>query len=131
MSYLDCYHYFHSNCLKTHFVYSQKLIAKEKSEAIENKLKWIDRKVSCPVCREPLKGADIECLKKLNVVNVPVSTSNDNFFGSEKVVISEKIRKMQRDMNALFEKQKLAGGIIDNTEPEIIVLNVSFFFLFF
>jgi hypothetical protein len=39
-------------------------------------------------------------------------------------VISARMRKIQKDMRDLFEKQKRAGGIIDNTEGEIIVLNV-------
>ena len=41
---------------------------------------------------------------------------------SIKVVISENMRRMQKRMKEVFEKQKLAGGIID--EQEVIVLTV-------
>ncbi len=42
--------------------------------------------------------------------------------GGEVVVISEHVRRMQESLKLVFERQKLAGGIID--QQEIIVLTV-------
>ncbi len=44
----------------------------------------------------------------------------------ESIIISEKCRQMQQRMKAIYEKQKLAGGIIDENKNEIIILTVFF-----
>ena len=41
----------------------------------------------------------------------------------EVIVISENVRRMQESLKLVFERQKLAGGIID--QQEIIVLTVG------
>jgi hypothetical protein len=107
--------------LKKYFTFSEREIEKERSEALKNKVKWKERNICCPVCREPMIKPELDELKLLNL-DKDVDSRLEN--ASERVVISSKMRTIQKEMKKLFEKQKLAGGIIDNKEGEIIVLNV-------
>lgn len=122
----SCYHYYHKYCLATHIRYIELDIEAEKLEAKKNKIKWKERSVCCPVCREPINSSIISELNSFNSKN----TSNKEGYGDnlkrEEIVISDKMRHMQIEMRRLFEKQKLAGGIIENKEQEIIVLNVFY-----
>lgn len=43
---LECYHYFHTECLIKHMIYMKEDIDKERLEAETNKLKWKQRSVS-------------------------------------------------------------------------------------
>jgi E3 ubiquitin-protein ligase RNF25 len=119
---LECYHYFHVECLVRHFEYAKVEIEREHQEALRNKIKWLERKISCPTCREPLKSNELNLLFKFN-------TKNSQTFIEENFIpiISTETRQLQQKMKLTFEKQKLIGGIIDTTEKpeEIIVLSVG------
>ena len=57
-----------------------------------------------------MKTDEIDFLNNIrlkNKINTNILKEN------EKIIISDKIRKMQGTMRILFEKQKNAGGIID------------------
>lgn len=106
-------------------------IEAERLEAERNKLKWKERQLVCPVCRVPMTSEIIEELRAFkgpigllmsNGRNQKEEEENSN---SDMILISDKMRAMQIKMRKLYEKQKQAGGIIENKEPEIIVLNVS------
>lgn len=109
-------------------------IEAERLEAERNKLKWKERQLVCPVCRVPMTSDIIEELRAfkgpmglLNVRNDVRNQKeeNENSPNTDIVFISDKMRAMQIKMRKLYEKQKQAGGIIENNETEIIVLNVS------
>lgn len=121
ISHLNCYHYFHSACLATHFEYMTREIEKEKQEAKNNKIVWKVRRVGCPVCREPMTDEQEESMQKFKSQN----TIRFEDISKENVCISKKMRQLQKQMNCLYEKQKKLGGIIDRTEPEVIILNVK------
>lgn len=116
---LDCYHYFHSACLKQHLSYMEREIESERAEAVRNKLKWSERQVNCPVCREPMKSSQVADLKLVN------DSSTSHSFHPVQIIISDRTRRLQREMRQLFERQKLCGGIIDTSNDEIIILNVT------
>lgn len=121
---LECYHYFHTDCMVRYFKYASFEIERERQEAFKNKIKWEERKINCPTCREPLKSNEINFLCELDK-NHLVSTYDQHFI----TTISNKTRELQQKLKITFEKQKLLGGIIDSSEKkeEIIVLSVSIF----
>ena len=143
---LECYHYYHEMCLLRHINYMEADIKKERQEAESNKLKWTPRdvtfyicnkysnffcdlsmisKVSCPVCRNSLTKAETDYFHKLKQkTNLKHLDSKINV-GFESFVISDKMRQMQNSMRIIYEKQKLAGGIIDDNKHEIIMIAVS------
>ena len=73
-----------------------------------------------------MKTDEIDFLNNIrlkNKINTNILKEN------EKIIISDKIRKMQGTMRILFEKQKNAGGIIDLNADDIIILSVYKFIL--
>lgn len=73
-----------------------------------------------------MKTDEIDFLNNIrlkNKINTNILKEN------EKIIISDKIRKMQDNMRILFEKQKNAGGIIDLNADDIIILSVYKFIL--
>ena len=73
-----------------------------------------------------MKTDEIDFLNNIrlkNKINTNILKEN------EKIIISDKIRKMQDTMRILFEKQKNAGGIIDLNADDIIILSVYQFIL--
>jgi hypothetical protein len=73
-----------------------------------------------------MKTDEIDFLNNIrlkNKINTNILKEN------EKIIISDKIRKMQDTMRILFEKQKNAGGIIDLNADDIIILSVYKFIL--
>jgi hypothetical protein len=126
--YLNCYHYFHPNCFKKYYDHIEKEIENDRAEAVKNRLKWVDRRVGCAVCREQMTEQEIEQLKSMEK-NFNKSSTKDNMRPNQ-IQISDKTRKLQKEMSRLFEKQKLAGGIIElNRQEDVIILNVNFFFI--
>jgi len=102
------------------------LIEVERNEALKNRIKWKERRVGCPVCRENLLGQELDDLHALKHDKKILLNMNDDQLTSPGILcISKKMRELQIEMKALFEKQKKAGGIIDLNENEIIVLTVS------
>ena len=78
----------------------------------------------CPVCRELIKSDEIAYLQNLQL-KLKSDALNPLSDFDTKIDISDKMKKLQKEMKIIYERQKLAGGIIENKE-EIIVLNVSF-----
>ena len=103
------------------------LIDGERSEAVKNRIKWKERHVGCPVCRENLLKQELDELhalksdKKLFLNHENAQNGN----APEVICLSSKMRELQIQMKTLFDKQKQAGGIIDLNENEIIILTVS------
>ncbi len=117
---LECYHYFHKYCLVRHVIFMKKDIDREKAEALANKIRWNKREVICPVCRMPINEKLLSNLGDLDKCP-PIAESGQE----ELIVISEKMRRIQIEMKNLLEKQRQAGGIIDlSVKDEIIVLSV-------
>jgi hypothetical protein len=124
---LECCHYFHTICLLKHVIYMEDLIGAERSEAVKNMIKWKERHVGCPVCRENLLKQELDELHALKS-DKKLLLNHDNAQienASEVVCISSKMRELQIQMKTLFDKQKQAGGIIDLNENETIILTVS------
>jgi hypothetical protein len=65
----------------------------------------------------------------LNNVRLKNKINTNILKENEKIIISDKIRKMQDTMRILFEKQKNAGGIIDLNADDIIILSVYKFII--
>jgi len=119
---LECYHYFHSECLIRHMIFMKEDIDKERAEAEKNKLAWKQRSISCPVCRSAMRADELEYLNKLRIKNNIALNSNTAGGGFE-IVITDNMRSIQQKMRTLFEKQKNLGGIIDiDKKEEIIIL---------
>ena len=69
-----------------------------------------------------MKQDEIDHLNQLKLRNnITIEQVVDN----ESIVISHTIRSMQNRFKLLFEKQKIAGGIIEDKKEEIIILSVS------
>lgn len=90
----DCYHYFHCGCLARYIKFS---LEQEKTDEDENK-------VECPMCRLPI-SYNLTDLQGVALTEV----NKDEFVYKP----SEEIRKLQKKMASLFEKQKRKGGVID------------------
>ena len=75
-----------------------------------------------------MKQNEIDYLNELNTRN-NVSNLNEDI-SSQNIQISNKTREMQAKMKLLFEKQKNAGGIIEDKKEEIIILNVNLNLIF-
>ena len=103
------------------------LIDGERSEAVKNRIKWKERHVGCPVCRENLLKQELDELHVLKSDKKLLLNHDNAQIGnvSEVICISSKMRELQIQMKTLFDKQKQAGGIIDLNENEIIILTVS------
>lgn len=124
MIHLDCYHYFHKLCLLKHVDYVKEDIEREKQDAQFHKIVWKERKIFCPECREPIGDALLDELEHIDRSTLGLLADEFN----EKIVISDKMRRLQAKMKTLYDRQKLRGGIIENKEPEVIVLNVRWYF---
>ena len=69
-----------------------------------------------------MKQDEIDHLNQLKLRNnITIEQVVDN----ESIIISHTIRSMQNRFKLLFEKQKNAGGIIEDKKEEIIILSVS------
>ena len=101
-------------------------IEKEKKEAELNRLTWEKRVPTCPDCRSNLINSEIEYFQ-----NIKLKKDKDDLYYKKNVFISDSVRKMQEKMKIIFEKQKNAGGIIDETKQEIIMITVIFFDYFY
>jgi hypothetical protein len=123
---LECFHYFHTECLCKHVEYVKNFNERERNEALKNKLVWNERPVGCPVCRVNLLALELDQLTQFKkehgelFANKVASIGSSSSRGSYKC--SDKMKKLQIEMHCLFERQKRAGGIIDLTESDTIVL---------
>ncbi|KAL9981644.1 hypothetical protein ACROYT_G010376 [Oculina patagonica] len=90
----ECYHYFHCGCLARYIEFSLQL-EKETEDST---------KVECPMCRLPIT---------YNLTELKTVASSE---GNEEEVAykpSVEIRKLQKKMSSMFDKQKRKGGVID------------------
>lgn len=71
-----------------------------------------------------MKQQEINYLNELKVKNSLDDELSENLASEQTIHISDKTRQIQVKMKILFEKQKLAGGIIEDKKDEIIILNV-------
>lgn len=108
----ECLHFFHKHCLGRYITNMQKDYEKEcKEAAAERKHSTLKEfEVTCPVCRDNIPQSKYD-LSDLLSSPPPVASSGDL-----KVSIGSEVRKLQRDMQKLFLKQKEKGGIIDLEE---------------
>ena len=85
--------------------YVQSEIETEKNEAIKNKIKWKERFISCPVCREKITKNSLDDLDRFyenhatddqkNIINNKLS----NIINSkETIVISNRMRNLQNEV---------------------------------
>ncbi len=85
-------------------------IETERNEAFKNKIKWKERFISCPVCRETIKQNLLDDLDRFydnyatndqkNIINNKLSNESYQDHLSEKmIVISSKMRKIQNEVN--------------------------------
>lgn len=119
---LKCYHYFHIGCLAKHLEYMRQDIENERAEAELNKLKWNERIPNCPDCRADLANDELKHFLDLKSESNP---SGEKAANSAEIVISDKVRQLQKQMQIIYEKQKNAGGIIEENKQEIIILRSS------
>ncbi|XP_038053801.1 dentin sialophosphoprotein-like [Patiria miniata] len=95
----QCYHYFHSQCLARYLKHAQ-----------ENEEESV-----CPVCREPVI-CDLGQLE-----GAPPPNSIQEVYTPNQV-----LRDMQREMAALYRRQKEKGGIIDiEAENNKFLIHIS------
>lgn len=120
VTHLNCYHYFHTSCLKTYLIYALNDIEKEKQEAKFHKIRWVYRTVCCPECRQEMTDDQI---KELKSFSDKLQIQNEE--ATEKIAISFKMRRLQENMKVLYEKQRIKGGIIEPKEEVIISLTVG------
>jgi len=122
-TYTQCYHHFHSHCL-SRFCESMQLQWKEEDdqEAISHPTgaNWKQKKkkqFTCPVCRDVI-NVDLSMLKQARqpyeVLNFKTEFRKDTSFTS-----------MRKKMNAVYQKQKNNGGIIDQTAEDSRFLVVT------
>ena len=126
----DCYHYYHKQCLSTHLKFIEAEIEAEKLEAQRHKIKWKERRPTCPICRVDIPDEIIGELHSFYSSSSFLKSSDGSGSCSSSqdlAVVSDKMRRLQLKMKPIFERQKLAGGIIDTKEDEIIVLNVCYY----
>ena len=77
------------------------------------------------MCRKCLNKTETEYFHKLKQKTDMRQLDSNKNVPCEPVVISDKVRQMQYSMRIIFEKQRLAGGIIDENKNEIIMIAVS------
>jgi hypothetical protein len=85
-------------------------IESEKNEAFKNKIKWNERFISCPVCRETIKQNLLDDLDRFyenyatndqkNIINNKLSNQSypDDTNIKEMIVISSRMRKLQNEV---------------------------------
>ncbi|GAB6030172.1 RING finger protein 25 [Chamberlinius hualienensis] len=102
----DCYHYFHSHCLKR-FVEA----SLSEPEIVQPSFKETQplHKILCPVCREPFKFDK----KLLEAPPPPIQSETAPSFH-----LDEDLKQLQHQMSELFVMQKSKGGIIDLEEEK-------------
>lgn len=112
----QCYHYFHSYCLASHLVNTEKHYLEEH----EKLPAWQKQAAAgfqplCPVCREPIT-CDVESLRQ---APPPLDLENARQFE-----VTAELRALQAKMAALFLHQQSRGGIIDveAEESKLLVL---------
>ncbi|GLV45063.1 uncharacterized protein CBL_14364 [Carabus blaptoides fortunei] len=115
----QCYHYFHSYCLASHLVNTEKHYLEEH----EKLPAWQKQAAAgfqplCPVCREPIT-CDVESLRQ---APPPLDLENARQFE-----VTAELRALQAKMAALFLHQQSRGGIIDveAEESKLLVLTDS------
>lgn len=112
----QCYHYFHSYCLASHLVNTEKHYLEEHDKLPA----WQKQSAAgfqplCPVCREPI-SCDVETLRQ-----APAPKDLENAKNFE---VTAELRALQAKMAALFLHQQSRGGIIDveAEESKLLVL---------
>ena len=86
----------------------------------------------CPVCREAVNCDYLDELSnRFGRVTLEMSSYGKTQLADRTIVISEKMRALQQEMQALKERQMAIGGIIDlSRDQEIIVMRVNIKILF-
>uniref|UniRef100_A0A6P8J5T6 E3 ubiquitin-protein ligase RNF25-like isoform X2 n=1 Tax=Actinia tenebrosa TaxID=6105 RepID=A0A6P8J5T6_ACTTE len=95
----ECYHYFHCSCLARYIEYILRKIDESDQE---------DKQIVCPMCRLPITY-DLEALK---MAPEDLFSDNEASYSPDK-----KMKRLQKEMAELFDKQLKKGGII-NVEEE-------------
>jgi len=108
----ECLHFFHKHCLGRYITNMRQDYERERKEAEREKKHSTvkDFVVTCPVCREKIGESKYD-LADLLSSEPPLANS-----GELKVSIGSDVKKLQREMQKLFLKQKEKGGIIDLEE---------------
>jgi len=104
----ECLHFFHKHCLGRYITNAQETYKEQVLEAQKNNSSVKDFKVFCPVCREYISDQHYNLSDLLNS-----SPPQADLADLPKNSIPEDVKKLQRKMEALFQKQKKKGGIID------------------
>ncbi|KAM4531572.1 E3 ubiquitin-protein ligase RNF25 [Odontesthes bonariensis] len=106
----SCYHYFHSHCLGRYVSHSEKELRQREKELEEDKTRdradYQELSVVCPVCREPLMY-DIHQLLSSPAPQLPEL---------DEAAIGSDFQQKWCELQKLWEKQRVKGGIID---PEV------------
>ncbi|KAK7862256.1 hypothetical protein R5R35_008133 [Gryllus longicercus] len=100
----ECYHYFHSYCLASHVVNTEKSFKEEQEKLPAWQRVQKTFQVQCPVCREPI-AYDMDLLTS---APPPLDVENARQFE-----LNDELRSLQQKMASLFSYQKSRGGIID------------------
>ncbi|KAL3858195.1 hypothetical protein ACJMK2_012799 [Sinanodonta woodiana] len=100
-----CYHYFHNHCLARYAHHCQKAQEQEIRKITLHTEKE-ETKVHCPMCREDITH---------EILNLEKDIFNKMEEVEEEVHIqpSEELRKWQKEMDAIRQRQAERGGIID------------------
>lgn len=117
----NCHHFYHKTCLAS-YIKLKKLELEEKyQEFLKNKFhieKDFRNDIEDPVCRQILSKAVIDQLPSSFITE----TANENEENDEIIRnLSPTIRQWQEQTNALFQKQKEKGGIIDLEKNQDII----------
>ncbi|XP_048848167.1 E3 ubiquitin-protein ligase RNF25 [Brienomyrus brachyistius] len=103
----SCYHYFHSYCLGRYIAHSEAEIRERRKEMEEDKTRARadsqELTVVCPVCREPLTY-DLEVL---------LASPAPHFPTLEETTVQAEFRKKWTELQAILERQRERGGVID------------------
>jgi len=85
----------------------------EKNEALKNKIKWKERFICCPVCRETIEKKLLGELNRFyenyatndqkNIINNKLINESIQDDLTKRVVISNRMRKIQNEVNNNFQ----------------------------
>lgn len=112
----ECYHYFHSYCLASHVVNTEKSFIEEQEKLPAWQRVQKTFQVQCPVCREPISYD----MNMLSSAPPPQDVENARQFE-----LDDELRDLQQKMAALFSYQKSRGGIIDPEAEDSKLLLVT------
>ncbi|XP_048770535.2 uncharacterized protein LOC125676746 isoform X2 [Ostrea edulis] len=103
-----CYHYFHCQCLSRYIKHVLENIEQE-NQSCPTHLKRDDKqtKAPCPVCRE-----EIDC--NLDIVTREITTEDQ----MQAFVPTAEMKKWQKEMSGLLNRQREKGGVIDMEEEK-------------